>query len=50
MSVPSLERLWVALDAEPAEPAERADREVTGHYCSRTMRRLARMTPITGWM
>ena len=47
MSVPSLERLWVALDAEPAD---RADREVTGHYCSRTMRRLARMTPITGWM
>jgi hypothetical protein len=44
MSVPSLERLWVALDAEPAEC------EVTGHYCSRTMRRLARMTPITGWM
>jgi hypothetical protein len=47
MSVPSLERLWVALDAEPAD---RADREVTRHHWSRTMRRLARMTPITGWM
>jgi hypothetical protein len=41
MSVSSLERLWVALGA---------DREVTGHYWSRTMRRLARMTPVTGWM
>jgi len=44
MSVSSLERLWVALGAE------RVDREVTGHYWSRTMRRLARMTPVTGWM
>jgi hypothetical protein len=41
MSVPSLERPWVAL---------RADREVTGHHWSRAMRRLARMTPVTGWM
>jgi hypothetical protein len=44
MSVSSLERLWVALGGE------RVDREVTGHYRSRTMRRLARMTPFTGWM
>jgi hypothetical protein len=44
MSVPPLERLWVALGAE------RADTEVTGHYRSRIVRRIARMTPVTGWM
>jgi hypothetical protein len=44
MSVPPLERLWVAFGAEPA------DTEVAGHYRSRIMRRIARMTPVTGWM
>jgi hypothetical protein len=44
MSVPPLYRLWVSLEAEHAEP------EVAGHYRSRIMRRIARMTPVTGWM
>jgi hypothetical protein len=44
MSVPPLERLWVAFDAERADP------EVAGDHRSRIMRRVARMTPITGWM
>jgi hypothetical protein len=44
MSVPPLDRLWVVL------AAERADLEVAGHYRSRIMRRLARMTLVTGWM
>jgi hypothetical protein len=44
MSVPPLERLWVARQAERAEP------EVAGHYRSRNMRRIARVTPVTGWM
>jgi hypothetical protein len=44
MSVPSLYRLWAALEAEHAES------EVAGHYRSRIMRRIARMTPVTCWM
>jgi hypothetical protein len=44
MSVSPLERLWDAL------AAGRADPEVAGHYQSRVMRRIARMTPVTGWM
>jgi hypothetical protein len=44
MSVPPLHRLWVALEAEGADP------EAAGHYRSRSMRRIARMTPVTSWM
>jgi len=44
MSVPPLYRLWVAREVKRAEP------EVAGHYRSRSMRRIARMTPVTGWM
>jgi len=44
MSVPPLYPLWVALEAERADP------EVARHYRSRIMRRIVRMTPVTGWM
>jgi len=44
MSVPPLYRLWVAREAERAEPV------VAGHYRSRIVRRIVRMTPVTGWM
>jgi hypothetical protein len=44
MSVPSLDRLWAARRAEHAEP------EVAGRYRSRIMRRIVRMTFVTGWM
>ena len=44
MSVPPLDRLWVALGAEGADP------ELAGHDRIRIMRRVARMTPVTGWM
>ncbi len=45
MSVPPLYRLSVA-----RAEAERPDPEVARHYRSRIMRRIARMTPVTGWM
>ncbi|HEX2822652.1 MAG TPA: hypothetical protein VHO07_21130 [Streptosporangiaceae bacterium] len=43
MSVPPLDRRPVILEAGRADP------DVTGHYRCR-MRRIARITPITGWM
>ncbi len=44
MSVPPPDRLPVIREAGCAE------REVTGQYRHRTMRRIACITPITGWM
>jgi hypothetical protein len=44
MSVPPLDRFGMALAAEGAGP------EVAGHFRIRIMRRIARMTPVTGWM
>jgi hypothetical protein len=41
MSVPPLDRLWVAEGADP---------KLAGHDRIRIMRRVARMTPVTGWM
>jgi hypothetical protein len=44
MSVPPLDRRPVILEAECA------DSEVTWQYRRRAVRRIARITPITGWM